>query len=460
MEYYLSTDHWLNATSPPLSKHIHNLAVIVEKLLIELNRKNSSQPEPTVEKQPAESVHVNPGVKKNINSPPVSIPQIVGKKPDSGKDVIMVDCLGSGSYRKINEALDAAQPNQKVFVKAGTYKEQLILGKPVHLSGEGVEKVKVSYDSGSVLEVNGAAGSEITGISFGQSGFKGGNAVCLIKSSVTLKNCRISGGEKGILVTGGSPIISSNQVERSYTGIAVDEESSPFISENTCFNNNIGIMFIGESKGRAVRNDCKNNQTGIIVSDNAQPVLEENDCTGNKTSGITYLKNAAGKAIKNKCGKNINGILITEHSQPSLEGNQCSENREAGILYNGHNGGSASDNMTSRNRTHGIQVSHKAQPILEGNQCTRNKLMGIAYFDSTGGAANNNICNNNDLHGILVRDRAQPDLEANHCNENRETGIAYFDYAQGVARDNICRGNRMKDITVNGQATPILISRN
>jgi len=470
MEYYLSTDHWLDATSPPLAKHIHNLAVIAEKLLIELNNRNTAVPEPPANNKVYSSMHnINPQAKENtsptakvnINHAPVSIPQVVGKKTDPDKDMLIVDCLGSGTYRRINEAIDASQPNQKIFIKTGTYKEQLILtGKSIQLIGEGMDKVKLSYDSGSVLEVNDAAGSEISGISFTRTGYKGGNAVCHIKSSVTLKDCRVYGGEIGILITGGSPIIHTNQIERGLTGIVVDENASPFISENNCSNSNCGIMFISESRGKAVRNECKNNVTGIIVSDSACPVLEENDCSSNKTTGITYQKNSAGKAIKNICGKNINGILVCEHGQPSLESNECSGNREAGILYNGHTGGCATGNISTRNRTHGIQVSFKAQPTLEGNQCTRNKLMGIAFFDLSTGLANNNTCNNNDLHGILVRDRAQPDLEYNNCNENREAGIAYFDYAQGVAKENMCRGNRLKDIIINGQATPILISRN
>ncbi len=461
LEYYLSTDHWLNATTPPLSKHIHNLALIVEKLLFELSGKKTSSLESAETNRLDDITNFKVRVQQELADSNQPVPKTAETKPSTEEDVLIVDPRGTGNYRKINEAIDAARPNQKILVKSGTYREQILLtGKPVKLFGEGMETVKVSYDSGSVLETNKAAGSEITGISFNQIGYKENSTVCLIKSSVSLKNCRISGGHTGITVLSGKPVITNNLVERNINGIAVYGTSSPLLSENRCSNNTCAILFTEEASGKAIKNECKSNHTGIIVTDNAQPILQENDCDSNKENGISYLKHGAGKAIKNSCKKSINGILITDHGQPTLENNQCSENREAGILYNGHEGGIARNNESSRNRSHGIQISFKAQPILEGNQCSRNKLMGIAYLDSAAGTAQNNICSNNDLHGILVKDRAQPDLESNRCSENREAGIAYFDYAQGVARDNICRGNRLKDITINGQAIPILIPHN
>ncbi|PKM77422.1 MAG: hypothetical protein CVU90_07345 [Firmicutes bacterium HGW-Firmicutes-15] len=460
MEYYLSTDHWLNAITPPLSKHIHNLALTVEKLLLELSGKKASMMESVESNRLHDITSFKVRVQQEIADSEKPVPKII-EEPSTEEDVLIVDARGSGNYRKINEAIDAARPNQKIMVKSGTYREQILLtGKPVKLFGDGMDTVKVSYDTGSVLETNTSAGSEITGFSFTQSGFKDNGAVCLIKSSVSLKNCRISGGYTGIMILSGKPVITNNLVERNINGIAVYGTASPLLSENRCSSNTCAILFTEETSGKAIKNECKSNNTGIIATDNAQPILQENDCNSNKENGISYFKNGAGKAIKNICKKNINGILITDHGQPTLENNQCSENREAGILYNGHEGGTARNNDISRNRSHGIQVSFKAQPLLEGNQCSRNKLTGIAYLDSAEGIAHSNVCSNNDLHGILVKDRAQPELEANRCSENREAGIAYFDYAQGVARENICRGNRLKDITINAQAMPVLIPHN
>jgi parallel beta-helix repeat protein len=461
MEYYLSTDHWLNATTPPLSRHIHNLALIVEKLLSELSGKTISNLDSDNTNRLNDITSFKVRVQQETAASNQPVPLYLETKPSPEDDMLIVDPKGSGDYRKINEAIDAARPNQKILVKSGTYREQILLTeKPVKLFGEGMDKVKVSYDSGSVLETKTVAGSEITGFSFSQNSYNENGTVCLIKSSIIMRDCRVSGGNTGIMIVSGKPVITNNLVERNINGLAVYGTSSPLLSENRCSNNNCAILFTEDTTGKAIKNECKSNHTGIIVTDNAQPILQENECNSNKENGISYLNNGAGKAIKNICKKNINGILITDHGQPTLENNQCNENREAGILYNGHEGGTARNNESSRNRSHGIQVCFKAQPLLEGNQCSRNKLMGITYLDSAAGTAQKNVCSNNDLHGISIKDRAQPDIEANRCSENREAGIAYFDNAQGVARDNICRGNRLKDITINGQATPILIPHN
>ncbi|MDD4801985.1 MAG: NosD domain-containing protein [Syntrophomonas sp.] len=455
LEYYLSTDHWLNATTPPLSKHIHNLALVTEKLLLDID---SLQARNT---KPAENNYLNESssnAQRDIADSVETVPMFEPAELDASEDILIVDPKGSGKYRKINEAIDAAYANQTIIVKPGSYREQIILaGKPVKLYGDGKDAVKVSYPSGSVLEANSSAGSEITGFSFSKSGYNDSSPVCLIKSSISMKNCRISGGETGILVLDGRPVIANNVVERNINGITVSGESAPLISENICNNNKSAILFCADAVGKAYRNECKNNHTGITVTDHAQPNLQENDCIGNKETGISYLEIAAGKASNNNCIKNINGIIITDHAQPTLESNASSENRQAGILYNGHEGGVARENKCIRNRTHGLHITFKAQPFLEGNQSSRNKLSGIAFMDTAAGIAKDNICSNNDLHGILIKDRAQPELDGNRCNENREAGIAYFDYAQGIARNNICRGNRLKDITINNSAMPILI---
>lgn len=453
MEYYLSTDHWLNAISPPLSKHIQNLALTVERLLKELDKKEQADPnqETRLSFKEIEQFSGNLHCETTRElAPPVKKDTAVAKAQ------IIVDYSGRGDYRSIMEAVAAASPGQTIVVKAGSYREKIFVDKALKLYGEGRDKVKISFDADSVLEVYGQKGIEIKGFSFSPGGGRSDKPVCLFKGSPIFKECRVAGGEKGIHIQSGSPTLQENLIERNLNGIYVDGISTPIIENNHCSNNECGIFFADQAKGRVISNRCTRNTTGIIVSNNAAPDLTENICSDNRDSGISYLKSGGGKAAGNECKKNTNGITVIDISKPSLEKNICSQNREAGIFYNGRALGSAKANDCNRNNTHGIQLSQKSQPLLEGNQCTRNKLMGIAYFDSAAGTASYNHCVRNDLHGILVRAQAQPNLEGNQCNENKEAGIAYFDNARGLARGNVCRGNRVTDITVNGQATPII----
>ncbi|MEN6327676.1 MAG: right-handed parallel beta-helix repeat-containing protein [Syntrophomonas sp.] len=454
MEYYLSTDHWLNAISPPLSKHIQNLALTVEKLLKELDKKDQADPnqEPHLSFKDVEqfSNKVHREVSQEI------IPKVKKEAVAKVKPQIIVDCSSRGDYQSIMEAVAAASPGQTIMVKAGSYREKIYIDKALKLYGEGRDKVKISFDTDSVLEVNSQKAIEIKGLSFSPGGGRSDQPVCLFKGNLIFKDCRVAGGEKGIHIRSGSPTLQDNLIERNVNGIYIDGISTPIIENNYCNNNECGIFFADQAKGRAIVNRCTKNTAGIIVSNNASPELTENICSDNRESGISYFKSAGGKATGNECKKNTHGITVIDISKPSLEKNICSQNREAGIFYNGRALGSARANDCSRNNTNGIQLSQKSQPTLEGNQCNRNKLMGIAYFDSAAGNANHNHCVRNELHGILVRAEAQPNLEGNQCNENKEAGIAYFDNARGLARGNVCRGNRVTDITVNGQATPII----
>lgn len=452
MEYYLSTDHWLNAISPPLSKHIHNLALTVEKLIKELDKKDQNEQnlETGLSFKQVEEFSKKVRQETSMELMPKA------KKEPAAKAQIIVDGSGRGDYPSIMSAVAAASPGQTIIVKAGSYKEKIFIDKALKLHGEGKDKVKISFDSDSVLEVNGQRGLEIQGLSFSPGGGRINKPVCLLKGSLLFKDCRVVGGEKGIHIHSGSPELQDNLIERNLNGIYIDGLSSPIIENNHCTNNDCGIFFAVQAEGKASANRCTKNTVGIIVSDHAAPELAENFCSDNQDSGISYLKNSSGKAIGNECRKNTYGIAVLDNSKPNLEQNLCTQNRESGIVYNGRAVGTARANDCSRNNTNGIQVTYKSQPLLEGNHCNRNKLVGIAYLDTAAGTASYNHCIRNDLHGILVRAQAQPTLEGNQCNENKEAGIAYFDNARGLARSNVCRGNRVTDITVNGQATPII----
>lgn len=452
MEYYLSTDHWLNAISPPLSKHIQNLALTVEKLLKELDKKDQTDPNREPHFSFTEVEQFSNKVYRETSKE--LVPYV--KKEAVADAQIIVDSSGRGDYPTIMAAVAAASPGQTIMVKAGSYREKIHIDKALKLYGEGRDKVKISFDADSVLEVYSQKSIEIKGLSFSPGGGHSDKPVCVFKGNLIFQECRVAGGEKGVYVQSGSPTIEGNLIERNLNGIYIDGISTPIIENNHCSNNECGIFFADQAKGRAIKNRCTRNTEGIIVSNNAAPELTENICSDNRDSGISYLKSGGGKAIGNECKKNTNGITVMDISRPSLEKNLCSQNRESGIFYNGRAVGIAKANDCNRNNANGIHLSQKSQPLLEGNQCTRNKLMGIAYLDSTAGTANHNHCVRNELHGILVRAQAQPNLEGNQCNENKEAGIAYFDNARGLARGNVCRGNRVTDITVNGQATPII----
>ncbi|MEN6348802.1 MAG: right-handed parallel beta-helix repeat-containing protein [Syntrophomonas sp.] len=492
MEYYLSTDHWLDASTPPLSRHIQTLALTVEKLLKEIDKNEESNYGISVQSRLKEmehySAHVHHEVSPEVAPPTLQKPsqdmasfpkitsQDIASSPvkinrDAASHMLKKDkkeeirndnteqylvVSSHGPYPSIMAAIAAASPGQTIKIKSGTYREKIFLDKAVKLHGEGRETVKLSFDSDTLLDVDGKKGTEIKGISFTLTGSKTEHPVCVLRGPLIMQDCRITGGEKGIHIYNGSPLIKGNTIERNRSGIYVDAGSTPVLEENQCNNNNCGIFYAEQSGGKALKNQCRKNTLGITVSDRAQPDLLENICNENREAGINYIKSGKGKAEGNECKKNINGIVANENSSPVLQRNCCTENREAGIFYTGRAAGKALANECIRNNSHGIQVSQKGQPLLEGNQCTRNKLMGIAYFDNSAGIARYNHCVKNELHGILLRAEALPNLEGNQCNENREAGIAYFDNARGLARGNVCRGNRVTDIAVNGQATPII----
>ncbi len=450
LEYYLSTDHWLNAMTPPLSRHIQVLAETVDKLLMEVKRKkHPAQAGPRIDKIQEFSTQVRKETKESILLP------VSPEKQSLFLPDLIVDVNGTGEFREIQEAVDTASDGQLIIIKPGIYRERIeIENKELKIQGEGYEKTKILSSNDSSLVINGDKNCHIKGLCFNVSGAAVGTPVCLLDGSASIEDCRFYGGGIGIKIAGGKPELTGNVCDHNYVGISVENLAQAFLKDNQCHNNQFGIVYGDESGGKASGNICRKNRTGIRAIEYAEPELASNECYENKDYGIELCGKVKGLVQKNICKKNLAGLRVDDNAEPVVKENNCSENLESGISYAGKKGGIARENQCSRNKSYGIQIGKKAEPLLEKNQCNRNRGMGIAFFENAGGTAVNNICNRNDVHGILIREQAQPFLEGNKCNDNREAGIAYFDNAAGYAGKNILRGNKVMDISVSGQATP------
>jgi parallel beta-helix repeat protein len=166
-------------------------------------------------------------------------------------------------YQKIQEAVNAANHGDTIFVKAGTYNEDYVaLNKSVSLVGDNQKSLIIYYSSlGFVVTVNEAhlAGFTITSSEAGQ-----GHAIDIANSS----NC----------------VIEDNLLENNLVGISLyASSSSNTISGNTLENNERSIELID-----ALDNTISdNNITGALVSGISLDVSLGNTVSGNIISDLT-----------------------------------------------------------------------------------------------------------------------------------------------------------------------------
>ncbi len=272
------------------------------------------------------------------NSPLISLPA------EQEKWTVAPD--GSGLFISIQEAIDAAQSGDTIWIKAGTYAEDVTVHSKEGLKIIG-EKMDLVFITGlkrvGSLHVGkwpyGARNVEIHNLTVTQHGglglgiFNGGGI--LLKyihvkgmvfgqqvEDVRLENCVIGGSETtgvafanskatlvgnfihdndhGVAVGGTSEVLlKQNVITRSlFEGIMVNDTGKAIAIQNTIFRNGGGMAFHDESVGEARGNILMMSDTGFLFSPKSQTVFSDNALFANKKNYRQEGKPDSGSASR------------------------------------------------------------------------------------------------------------------------------------------------------------------
>jgi len=164
-------------------------------------------------------------------------------------------------YTNIQDAINAANESDSIYVYRGTYSENILIAKTLTITGEGSDICTISYSSDHTLK--------ITANDVSLSGFKIQNIAssyyCVYLSSTT--GCQISnniirnGGHGIYLGSSDENSIYSNTIENNNVGIYLSNSDNNIIRENDISNNNQnGIFCFSTSSGNTFYlNDFGNN---------------------------------------------------------------------------------------------------------------------------------------------------------------------------------------------------------
>ncbi len=173
--------------------------------------------------------------------------------------------VGSGqTYSNIQDAIDAANESDTVYVHSGTYSETIIVDKTLNLTGEGSGSTTVSGSGDHTIKI--ISNNVII------SGFKiqntGESYYCVFLDTVT--GC----------------MISNNYVRNGGHGIYFGSSDSNTVRDNTIKDNNVGI-YLSNSDSNTIRNNNiqNNNANGVfLTSSSSGNTIYLNDFSNNMDS--------------------------------------------------------------------------------------------------------------------------------------------------------------------------------
>jgi nitrous oxidase accessory protein NosD len=211
-----------------------------------------------------------------------------------GGNTLIVDGADAACYPRPSAALEAAGPDDQLFLRPGIYEDILfIAGRPIRLIGAGRDRVTVFSRRRGPFYLQQVVEGLISGITFRYVGSDQHSAMNVLNSSCTISGCRIMEGVmSGIVIYGPEcrPTVVDNEVcGNRETGIFTFAGAQPYIARNLCHgNHHFGIAARDhETKPDIVRNICRGNMlSGILLFQYAEAMIVENECDGNQDWGL------------------------------------------------------------------------------------------------------------------------------------------------------------------------------
>lgn len=234
--------------------------------------------------------------------------------PAQAPRTIVVALDGSGDFMSIQEAVDSARKGDTVFLKPGTYAQDLTIHSKddIKLVGAGTDAVALTGrgDMVGVLHVGkwpyGATNIEISGLTINEHG---GHALGIFNGKgITLRNLRVKGmvfGQQVQDVRIENCIIGGSET----TGVQFADAQAVLVG-NFIHDNDHGVNVAGKSEVRLERNVITRSLfEAVVVTDKAKAVLVSNTLVKNG-GGAAFLGSSQSEVSGNVVGLNKFGFLF------------------------------------------------------------------------------------------------------------------------------------------------------
>ena len=180
-------------------------------------------------------------------------------------NTIYVDDSGGADYTNIQDAVNAANDSDTIYVYGGTYNENVVINKSLTLTGGGSGITTINGEGDHTLKVT---SDNVTISGFKIKNTDGSSYACIQLYYVI--NCQINdiiaqyGGNTLYLVGSNTNTIEDNTIESGNIGIFFSNSDGNIITNNYIQNNNAyGISLSSNSASNIIyKNDFSNNLLG------------------------------------------------------------------------------------------------------------------------------------------------------------------------------------------------------
>ena len=339
-----------------------------------------------------------------------------------------------GDFATIQEAVDAAAPGDSIVIKAGDYRENVVIVTS-DLTLTGPKAVIDGAYAGPSMSVT-ADDVAFNGITFSNGGVE------ITGQNAKVNKCRVrSAADVGLTLTGTGTIQGTTISTCLGTGLVVTTGDSAgstvtVLDKNTVNHNGAGIE-LHDGPFEVTRNAVANNSAdGISLSftGTGTPAtlteISNNDLIANDGAGLLLSDDLGAVSLiaKNDLTENGKGLdLTTSAGTLVIDKNKITESHAGGVFLKTA-GATFSDNLLIRNSLIGIVVLSTGLATDGGNTLENNSFEtsggdGV-HIESGSNVVDHNLLQDNAGDGLQVASGADSNqLTKNTCKRNAHDGL-------------------------------------
>jgi F-box protein 11 len=320
-------------TSPQVGKTLARLAVQIRDAL---DRVQASEKRKVPEQDADIARHLSGGVSVPLSPDIASVIEGRGPTAKTEPPTRVVDQMHRGDHLTITEAIEAANPGDRILVRPGLYIGGLVIDKPgLEITGDGnlVDVVVQAAGMGALLFKT--TRGRVTNLTLRQMGGGDWLGVDIAQGQLELEECNItSHGLACVAIHGGAdPRLRRNRIydSKGECGVYVYENGQGVLEDNEIFGNIVGVMITTGGNPTLRRNriyDSKG-ESGVYVYENGQGVLEDNEIFGNAYAGVEISDGGNPLLRRNRINENSHyAVLVYDRGGGTIEDNDLRGNAE------------------------------------------------------------------------------------------------------------------------------------
>lgn len=319
------------------------------------------------------------------------------------RDIIVPD-----DYPTIQEAINNANEGDRIFVRSGLYKENVLINK---------DRIMLYGEKNATIDGN------------------GNNVITIYANFITIHGFKIINSgymNSGIYIDGSHCYIGNNVIENNGYAICLNYSCNNVIGNNTISHNyKDGICLYNSENNIMDNNTILSNWNGIVMWNCYNNTIERNNIENG-----TFLYNSTKNIIRNNFMNGSDGLFLYYSNNNSIDANTISNDGVGMLLWYSCNNKMINNEIF--NNEYGIWLCNNSNDnIISNNIIASNNRDGIYLILSNKNEIANNIITSNNKRGVSLMLSNRNRISSNNITSNGKYGVyLYYSNCNFIWRNN------------------------